>query len=409
MNFLYQIFIQLFCFGYWLSSFFTEKAKKGWQGRKKQKKIIKALEKEEFIWMHCSSVGEFEQGRPVLEAIKKKYPKRKIALSFFSPSGFELRKNYPKADIVFYLPLDTRANVADLLENFNPKILILVKYDYWLNLLKALKIKGIPVVVISAIFRENQYKNQIFANYFFKALKNHITHFFVQHEKSAQILESYGFSDFSVVGDTRFDRVQQIASQKIEIQWLEKFKGLKKILVLGSTWHSDEEVFLNFLRRKLPTDWKAVIVPHEINQQNISHFKEIFGEKVSFYSKNINPETEILVVDAVGFLSQIYAYADTAYVGGGFNKSGVHNTLEPAVFGLPTVIGPRHEKFNEVQLLIENQVVFPIENEQEFEEIFQFIQAQNPDDFKRRSKEVFNQNLGATLKILDFLEENKLL
>lgn len=409
MNFLYQVFIHLFSFSYRLGSFFSKKAKKGWKGRKEQKKIFKALEKEEFIWLHCSSVGEFEQGRPVLESIKKKYPYHKIALSFFSPSGFELRKNYPKADIVFYLPLDTHTNVENLLKYFNPRILILVKYDYWLNLLMALKKREIPVVVISAIFRENQYRNQIFANYFFKALKNSITHFFVQHQKSAHILESHGISNFSIVGDTRFDRVYQIANQKIEIPWIENFKGLKKILVLGSTWGNDEEIFLNFLRTELPTTWKAVIIPHEINQQNIIHFKEFFNENVTFYSEGINPKAKILVVDAVGFLSQIYAYADVAYVGGGFNKSGVHNTLEPAVFGIPIMIGPCHEKFNEVQTLIKNHIIFPVGNRQEFQETFKFIQSQNPSDFKKRSKEVFSQNLGATEKILDFLNENKFL
>lgn len=407
MNLLYQFFVQILSFLFWFASFFSSKAKKGIEGRKNQKNIFKNYKNEKFIWMHCSSVGEFEQGRPVLEAIKKLYPDKKIALSFFSPSGYELRKDYESADVVFYLPIDTKKNINDLLKNFNPEILILVKYDYWFNLLKSLKNKNIPVVVVSAIFRKNQYKlNWIEKNYF-KILKDTVSHFFVQNNDSALILKSHNISNFTIAGDTRYDRVSQIANQNIRLPWLENFKGNNKLIVLGSTWASDEKIVINTIKEYLPKDWKAVFVPHEINENTIPHFQKELGKNISFYTKGIDNNSKFLIVNTVGFLSKIYAYAEIAYVGGGFNKSGVHNTLEPAVFGIPIIIGSNNKKFQEVQDLIQAKVVFSISDEESFSRVLSQIIHSDRELYKTNANIVFEKNIGVTYRILNFLKNKQ--
>lgn len=405
---LYSLYISLLILGLKIAAFFHPKAKKAVTGRKDWEKKLKAqvLPHQKWIWMHCASLGEFEQGRPVFEALKQKYPHHKFALSFFSPSGYEIRKNYALADYVFYLPFDSKKNAEKLAQIFQPEILILVKYDYWFHLLKALRKKEIPVVVISAIFRENQMYFQRYGKTMATMLKKGITHFFVQDVKSEKLLKSIGIQQITISGDTRFDRVKSIVSQDNSLVWLEDFKKNQRLVVVGSSWEDDENLWVQFWNEKAAADWKLVIVPHEIKPHKIKKLQNSFEDKAELYSAQNFSSARVLIVDSIGFLSKIYAYADLAYVGGGFNKSGVHNTLEPAVFGVPVVIGSNYKKFNEVKMLKDKEVLFPIENYTMFEKTVNEL-MQNEEKRKKihqMSKRIFEEQPASTQMILNRLD-----
>ena len=442
MQFLYNFFIQIYQFAFRVAANFNPKAKLAVDGRKNWEEFLtqKIDSKEDWIWMHCSSLGEFEQGRPVFEELKQKYPHHKCALSFFSPSGYEIRKNYALADVVFYLPFDSAKNAKKLAQIFQPEIWILVKYDYWYNHLKFQHKNGVKIVVISAIFRENQIYFKPWGKWLASKLKKYISHFFVQDEISENLLQKIDIHQVTIAGDTRFDRVKSIAAKTEKLPWIENFKGNHPLIVVGSSWKEDEDLWVKFIHEKLPENWKIVIVPHEIKPENIQRLRHALQDKCLVFSedkkllmnfenglsaplddryaskqkivgskqqsKNRNQKSEILIVDAIGFLSKIYASADLVYVGGGFNKSGVHNTLEPAVFGIPVIIGPNFQKFNEVKLLKKEGVIHTISNYNEFESIIlnliqnaalrQYIQA--------KSHHVFEQQPPSTQIILNRIQ-----
>ncbi len=359
MNILYNLFISLYGLAISVASSFNPKAKLWKKGRKNWKKKLKEgiSSHDKVIWMHCSSLGEFEQGRPVLERIRKAYPNHKIALSFFSPSGYEIRKNYEGADYIFYLPLDTPKNAKRLIKILHPEVLILVKYEYWYNLLGRLNKKGIPVVVISAVIKENNLFFRSWGSWFRKKMQS-IDYFFVQDNDSENLLESIGIDQVTVSGDTRFDRVKEILDSSPKLEFVEKFKSDSKLIVAGSTWTDDEEILVNFINKNLPENWKVAFAPHNIDEKQIKSLSEKIHKKVAIYTKsdeNQIENAEILVVDTIGMLTKIYAYADISYVGGGFTKTGVHNTLEPAVFGVPIIFGPNYENYFEAIDLLENQ------------------------------------------------------
>lgn len=358
MNIIYNLIITLYGFGISLAAGFNQKAKKWVGGRRKWKKNlkIKISPEDKIIWMHCSSLGEFEQGRPVLEKIKGEFPNHKIALSFFSPSGYEVQKDYEVADYIFYLPLDTQKNVSSLIKILHPELLILVKYEYWYNLLKKLKREKIPVIVISAVVKEKNLFFRPYADYFRKIISS-IQQFFVQDGDSKGLLNAIGIDQVTISGDTRFDRVKEIEFSQPKLDFMEKFVASNyRLIIAGSTWSDDEEILIKFCNNQLPGNWKVAIAPHNIKSQEIHKMVQQFNLKSCLYSTATDEElrtSQVLVVDAIGLLSKIYAYADISYVGGGFTKTGVHNTLEPAVFGSPVIFGPRYENYFEAKELIQ--------------------------------------------------------
>lgn len=412
MSFLYNFFIQLYILAIKIASLFNVKAAKALKGRKKWKEKLQSQidPNEKWIWMHCSSLGEFEQGRPVFEALKKKFPDHKFALSFFSPSGFEIRKNYELADLIFYLPFDTQRNARELAKILKPKYWILVKYDYWFNHLKEQHKVNTKIIVISAIFRPKQIYFKLSGKWMTKKLKKYIYRFFVQDKNSKSLLEKVGIRQVVVAGDTRLDRVKIIANQTEKLNWVERFKGKNNLIVIGSSWAQDEKLWIDYLNKYPPLNWKIIFAPHEINSKHIQNLKKNLESETLLYSEiedhNNLAKKDVLIIDAIGFLSKIYASADLAYVGGGFNKSGVHNTLEPAVFGVPVIIGPNFKKFNEVKQMKSIGIVHSIKNYFEFEQLIMnlFVNDDKRENVARIAHDLFDDQLSATQIIVDELD-----
>ena len=397
-----------------LASGFNGKAKLWVDGRKDWEGQISSKIKptDRVLWVHCSSLGEFEQGRPVIEALKEKYPNHKIAVSFFSPSGYEIRKNYPGADVIFYLPLDTKTNAEKLIQVLHPELLVLVKYEYWFNLITALHQKNIPTIVVSAIFRESQnfFKND--GNNWFAQKLNLISHFFIQNQKSKTLLDSIGIQQSTLAGDTRFDRVKQIVHQNNQLDFMDQFKDDSKLIVVGSSWPKDEDLFLSLINEKLNLDWKILFAPHNLHDKEIeSYIAKLnvpvvkFSDLESTSNENLK-KAKVFILNTIGILSKVYAYADITYIGGGFG-AGIHNTLEAVTYGNPVVFGPKYKKFQEAVDLIEVGGGFSIANQQEFDAImdrlifdenFRKSAGQNAGDFVQKSP-------NATAMIMDYVNE----
>jgi len=409
MNILYNLFISLYGIGVSVASSFNPKAKLWIAGRKDWKKAMKEKipPSDKVIWVHCSSLGEFEQGRPVMEKMKKEFPGHKLAVSFFSPSGYEVRKDYQEADYIFYLPLDTPKNAKQLIKILHPEILILVKYEYWYNLLSRLNKKKIPVIVISAVIKEDNLFFRPFGSWFRKKIAS-INHFFVQDNDSKNLLESIGIEQITVSGDTRFDRVKEIRESNPQLDFMEKFKGNSKLIVAGSTWPEDEEILVKFINEKLPDDWKLIFAPHNIHKKEIKSLNEKISRKTAIYTKSDEIQIEnarILIVDTVGMLTKIYAYADISYVGGGFTKTGVHNTLEPAVFGVPVIFGPNYENYFEAIDLIQHEAAQRFKDQYDFDSKMTKL-IENESERTRRGKSAGNyiqQKPNSTNLIIEYL------
>lgn len=340
--FFYSLLIHIY-------SIFNEKARFFVRGRKNWEEILaqKIDAKSKYIWFHCASLGEFEQGRPVIEELKLRFPEYKIVLTFFSPSGYEIRKNYPLADVVAYLPMDTKRNANNFLNIVKPEKAFFVKYEFWYFYISELKKRNIPLYIISAIFRENQqfFKNTPWGKWYRKLL-NQVDHLFVQNEKSGELLKTIGLSNFTVSGDTRFDRVAAIAKSSKEIPIVDKFKGDSLLVIAGSTWKPDEELLAEFINQ---SSIKFIIVPHEVSANNINRIHQLLKKPAISFSKVSETEIDkfqVLIIDSVGLLSSIYRHGNIAYIGGGFGV-GIHNILEAATFGLPLIFGPNYKKFKE--------------------------------------------------------------
>ncbi len=341
--FFYSLLIHIY-------SIFNEKARFFVRGRKNWEEILtqKIDRNAKYIWFHCASLGEFEQGRPVIEELKEQFPKYKIILTFFSPSGYEIRKNYALADVVAYLPMDTKRNASTFLNIVNPEKAFFVKYEFWHFYISELKKRNIPLYIISAIFRENQqfFKSTPWGKWYRKMLKR-VDHLFVQNEKSGELLKTIGISDFTVSGDTRFDRVAAIAKVSKEIPIVEKFRGNSRLIIAGSTWKPDEELLAAFINQS--GDIKFIIAPHEVSVANINRIHQLLKKPAISFSKVSESEIDrfqVLIIDSVGLLSSLYRYGNVAYIGGGFGV-GIHNILEAATFGLPVIFGPNYKKFKE--------------------------------------------------------------
>lgn len=420
--------------GYWqgikIAAPFNEKANLFKKGRKNWKiDLQNAFEKNKkpVAWFHCASLGEFEQGRPLIEAFKENYPNYKILLTFFSPSGYEIRKNYEKADVIMYLPLDTQKNAEFFIETVKPKIVFFVKYEFWHHFIAETSKQNIPLFSVSTIFRKdqhffkgnNQSKTQKESNFSVKMLER-FTHFFVQNELSKQLLNSINIQNVSITGDTRFDRVASIVSQRKELPILEKFVGQSKLLVVGSSWQEDIEVIAPAFK-KLIEEYnsendkiKLTIASHNIAESDLQKIEKAFDFLSSMrYSKvDLNDtqsienlqKADLLLIDNIGLLSSIYSYGDVAYIGGSFGK-GLHNILEAATFGMPIVFGnKKYHKFQEAIDLVEKKGAFTVSNDKELEKLLKNLFK---DDYFREqineiSREYVIQNTGATAQIMDF-------
>ncbi|MBC7866204.1 MAG: 3-deoxy-D-manno-octulosonic acid transferase [Gloeobacteraceae cyanobacterium ES-bin-316] len=367
------------------------------------------------IWMHCASLGEFEQGRPLLEALKTQWPGCKIVLTFFSPSGYEIRKHYEGADLVMYLPMDGAANAAAFVETINPSLVLWVKYEYWHYYLSALKKRKIPVLLISGIFRETQ---PFFAWYgsFWKNMLTCFHHLFVQTKASQELLRQIDFSaNSTVAGDTRFDRVIAIAgSHEAIASQVKQFCANRPVIVAGSSWEEDEEELMHYTRTH--PNVKFIIAPHETGKERIVDLQKEFPGSLlysSFISKPFeeSPVSNVLIVDNVGTLARLYKYATIAYVGGGFNQSGIHNILEAAVYGKPVIFGPVYEKFAEARDLVEAGGAFSIENALELEALLSKL-LENEEELSeagRISEAYVRSHQGATASIMNYIQINRLL
>ncbi|HMG16698.1 MAG TPA: glycosyltransferase N-terminal domain-containing protein, partial [Saprospiraceae bacterium] len=367
---IHSLFISLYCLSIHIVAPFNKKAKQWVEGRKawrsKLESKLKFLPKER-IWMHCSSLGEFEQGRPVLDALRREYPSKVIILSFFSPSGYNIRKNYPGADVVSYLPCDTRQNAITFVKMVKPELSIFVKYDLWLNYFIALKELKLPIIIISVLIK--QPLKGVFQRLYNLRCYQLMDKIFVQDQQSLTYLASAGISHTEVAGDTRIDRVTALpleASNK-DLSAVELFKDNKKLMVCGSTWPRDEEVLMSLFESPHFNDWKAIIAPHEIDNDKIIELENNLGSSSIRLSKldfDTAANYRYLIVDSVGQLSTLYSQGTLAYIGGGFGK-GIHNTLEPAAFVLPVIIGPQYKKFQEANHLVSVKAFISILNKEQ--------------------------------------------
>ena len=353
---MYNIVIFLYLCGVAILSLFNEKVRKMWRGEREAIRTIKEKidPNAQYVWFHAASLGEFEQGRPLMEQLRREHPEYKILLTFFSPSGYEVRKNYEGADIICYLPLDTILNARRFLRTIRPVMAFFIKYEFWYNYLHILRHRGVPVYSVSSIFRPGQVFFRWYGKQYSRVLKC-FTLFFVQNEVSRELLATIGITDVSVVGDTRFDRVLQIKAAAKQLPIVEQFKGNNKCFIAGSSWQPDEEIFIPWLNEH--QDWKVVIAPHVIGEEHLQQIEHMLeGRKVVRYSTiegqkpsaNTVESADVLIIDCFGLLSSIYHYADVTYVGGGFGV-GIHNTLEAAVWDVPVFFGPNNQRFQEAQ------------------------------------------------------------
>ena len=355
-----------------IASLFNKKVKKMWAGERQAVKVLKEKVDPEarYIWFHAASLGEFEQGRPLIEHLRETHPEYKILLTFFSPSGYEVRKNYEGADIICYLPLDTIRNARRFLRAVKPVMAFFIKYEFWYNYLHILQHRGVPTYSVSSIFRPDQIFFQWYGRQYGRVLKC-FTHFFVQNMESKALLAKLGITDVDVVGDTRFDRVLQIKEASKQLPIVEQFTAhAQKVFVAGSSWLPDEEIFIKYF--DIHKDWKLIIAPHVISDEHLSQIFELLkGRRVVRYTeatKENVKDAEVLIIDCFGLLSSIYHYGTVSYVGGGFGV-GIHNVLEAAVWDIPVVFGPNNKHFQEAQGLMLVQGGFEIKDYQSFRDL----------------------------------------
>jgi len=409
MSLLYTFSIYIYHFLIRTASLFNKKAKLWVEGRRH---IFSKLQAEipqnaKIAWFHCASLGEFEQGRPVIEAFKKEHPEYKLLLTFFSPSGYEIRKNYEGADWVYYLPIDTPKNARKFIRIINPTFVVFIKYEYWFNYMTALDRNKIPLIVISAIFRPDQR--------FFKwwggwqqTMLARVTHFFIQNETSLQQLKKVGINQVSLSGDTRFDRVYQVAQQKKSFPLVEKFCEGKKVLLAGSSWPQDEDIIISYIKNRAQ-GMKFIFAPHEVHNHRIRLLLDKLPENSLRFSeandRNIS-SAQFLIIDNIGILSHLYQYATLAYIGGGFGV-GIHNILEAATFGNPVIFGPNFEKFQEARDLLRLGGAFSISSEIEFRNIIE--QLISDVEFLSQASQIALQYIddskGATSQIIEFVNQ----
>lgn len=404
---MYELFIILYNIGVWVASFFSKKVRTMWKGEHRTFRVLreKIDPNAMYIWFHAASLGEFEQGRPIMEAIRREHPGYKILLTFFSPSGYEVRKNYDGADVVVYLPIDTKRNARRFLRLTNPVMAFFIKYEFWSNYLHMLKERHVPTFSVSSIFRPNQIFFRAYGKGYGKVL-DCFTHFFVQNEESRDLLKSIGIDCVSVTGDTRFDRVLQIRDAGKSLPIVENFVGgtvedRPHVFIAGSSWPPDEDIFIRYFNEH--RDWKLIIAPHVIGDD---HMKQILGKlerKTVRYTEATTENVvgaECLIIDCFGLLSSIYRYADVTYVGGGFGV-GIHNVLEAAVWGKPVIFGPNNKNFQEAQGLLKAGGGFEITSYDDFVGVMRKLADDKALEQSRERAGGFVESLaGATRQII---------
>jgi len=439
MTFLYSIGISFFHLSIKFAAFFNGKAKKWVKGRQGLLEKIKTEvdPTKKHTWFHFASLGEFEQGRSVLEQYNKEYPDKLIVITFFSPSGYEVRKNYSIAEHVFYLPADSASNAKKFINLINPEIVLFTKYDYWYFYFKELKKRNIPLYMVSSIYRTDQVFFKWYGKIFRKMLSC-VTHFFVQNQESVKLLQSIGFANVTLAGDTRFDRVVKVAKTVRELPVISYFATGHRVLVAGSTWAEDLERLLTF--HQVFPDWKIIIAPHDVTLPNINYTCNIFSSGILFselsdymHKQQLRTESHkkreidmdlayqdtdteadmipehkspVLIMDNVGMLSSLYGYGDIAYIGGGFG-AGIHNTLEAAAYGMPIIFGPNYHKFQEAKDLLQAKAAFYITNGRELISVMEeLMDYQVRLEAGNRAVGYVNQQAGSTDRILDYIREH---
>ncbi|MDR0698507.1 MAG: 3-deoxy-D-manno-octulosonic acid transferase [Tannerella sp.] len=406
MKYLYTLALHLYALSVEIASFFNRKARMTRIGQWYTNGILrKKIDRNaKYIWFHAASLGEFEQGRPMIEIIRKRYPQFKILLTFFSPSGYEVRKNYEGADVICYLPFDTPFKVRKFLYLANPSIAVFIKYEFWLNYLAELKKRGIKTYLISAVFRPNQMFFKWYGTWYRKALSCY-ERLFVQDEDSRMLLAGYGIDNVDVCGDTRFDRVLEIQQNARLLPEVEVFaEGSKLLLIAGSAWPEDEEIIIPYFNAH--PEMKLIIAPHEIHREHLLYIQSLLNRpsiRLSEACEESLRTNDCLIIDSFGLLSSIYRYGDVAYIGGGFG-GGIHNTLEAAVYGIPVVFGPKYHKFREAENLINCGGGFSVDNETAFADCMDnFIS--DPELCRiagAAAGDFVDKNAGATEKILSY-------
>jgi 3-deoxy-D-manno-octulosonic-acid transferase len=413
MKAFYNLFLLLYPLGARIVSFKNEKAKKWLAGRKGIfDKLSVITHDQPVIWVHCSSLGEFEQGKPLIEKLPQQFPRVKILLTFFSPSGYEVQKDYKGADHIFYLPMDSAANAKRFFDIVNPALIIFIKYEFWHYYISAAKKRNIPLVLASAVFRESQPFFQWYGGFHRKMLQS-FSYLFVQDENSVELLNDIHITNVAVTGDTRFDRVLAIAKSFQPIDIIDQFCGSHPVIVAGSTWTEDDEELDHYANTN--PHIRFIIAPHDISQARIDECLSLYKNAITFSELNQTNNVQrsmnnVLIIDNIGLLSKLYHYATIAYIGGGFGADGVHNVLEAAVYGKPVVFGPEYDKYIEAVQLVEAGGAFPIasalELEKQLNELFD-------DEFLYKqaclaSKDFVAENAGATEKIVQYIQEKRL-
>lgn len=406
-NLLYDLAIAIYDILVHLDAPFSRKPRKMMKGHWVVYQLLRQkIEKDsQYIWFHAASLGEFEQGRPLIERIRAQYPEYKILLTFFSPSGYEVRKNYRGADVVCYLPFDKPRNVKKFIDLANPCMAFFIKYEFWKNYIDELHRRHIPVYSVSSIFR----RSQVFFKWYgvpYRKVLIDFNHLFVQNETSRRYLSKIGINNATVVGDTRFDRVLQIRDEAKDLQLIDKFKGNSLVFVAGSSWEPDEELFIEYFNNH--PEMKMIIAPHVIDENHLVYIRSKLRRPYVQYTRADEQnvlKADCLIIDCFGLLSSIYRYGEIAYIGGGFH-AGIHNTLEAAVYGIPVIFGPRYEKFMEAVELIENKGAFTIQNYEELNTLLDTMltDKEKMQEWGDNARNYVTSNAGATEKILSMVE-----
>ena len=413
MNILYDLLINIFQLHLHVLKYFNKTV---FNFLIKRKKIFKKLKSnisknEKYIWIHVASLGEYEQGLPVFKKIKSLYKDHKIVLSFFSSSGYDLRKNNPISDLTVYLPIDTSYNAKRFIDLINPEIAVFVKYEFWPNFLKYLKKNNTPTYLLAGVFRKNHWFFKPYGFWMRNNLKT-FNHFFVQNNDSKNILKKYNFNNCSVMGDSRFERVLELPNQENKIKYLNKFKKSKQCFVAGSTWNEDDEIIIKFINSYKENDICFIIAPHQIDLNKINKAKSFIKKKsilMSELNRDNASENSVIFIDSIGLLTSVYSYADIGYVGGGMGNTGLHNTLEPAVFKIPVIVGKNFEKFHEVSELINLKGFISIKNYDTFKnELIDLINNKKARDKMGQInyKYILNK-IGASEKVITYLKQKK--
>ena len=413
MNILYDLLINIIQLHLHVLKYFNKTV---FNFLNKRKKIFKKLKSnisknEKYIWIHVASLGEYEQGLPVFKKIKSLYKDHKIVLSFFSSSGYDLRKNNPISDLTLYLPIDTSYNAKRFINLINPEIAVFVKYEFWPNFLKYLKKNNTPTYLLAGVFRKNHWFFKPYGFWMRNNLKT-FNHFFVQNNDSKNILKKYNFNNCSVMGDSRFERVLELPNQENKIKYLNKFKKSKQCFVAGSTWNEDDEIIIKFINSYKENDICFIIAPHQIDLNKINKAKSLIKKKsilMSELNRDNASENSVILIDSIGLLTSVYSYADIGYVGGGMGNTGLHNTLEPAVFKIPVIVGKNFGKFHEVSELINLKGFISIKNYDTFKnELIDLINNKKARDKMGQInyKYILNK-IGASEKVITYLKQKK--